>query len=191
MEENATLLAQSTNLADRLERTDLVVGGHDADQDGLWRQAPRNLLHRHTALSIDRQDSNLEPLAAKPAERVKDRLVFGGSRDEMIALGPIHGGNALENEIVALGCAAGEDDVTRMSADQAGHLLTGLLHSLLGLPAECVGETGGIAVTLGEIGQHHLDHARIGPRRGVVVQVDPPSVSAPYSIGRDHTIILP
>ena len=47
-----------------------------------------------------------------------------------------------------------------------------LLDGLLGLPAEGVVAAGGVAELLGEVRQHRLDHARVAPRRGVVVQVD-------------------
>ncbi len=42
----------------------------------------------------------------------------------------------------------------------------------LGFPAKGVVAAGGVAIMLAEIGQHRLDHARIGPRGGVVVQID-------------------
>ena len=43
---------------------------------------------------------------------------------------------------------------------------------LLGHPAEFVIAAGGVAVGLGEVGQHRLHNARIGARGGVVVHVD-------------------
>ena len=46
------------------------------------------------------------------------------------------------------------------------------LDGLFRFPAERVVAAGGVAVLLGEVRQHRLDHARIGPRRRVVVHVD-------------------
>ena len=57
-------------------------------------------------------------------------------------------------------------------ADQGGDLLAGLLDGRLRLPAEGVAAAGRVAELLGEVRQHRLDHARVGPRRRVVVHVD-------------------
>ena len=98
--------------------------------------------------------------------------MLGDGRDEVVALIAVHRGDALEGEVVALGGAAGEDDLLGDGADEAGDLLAGLLDGLLGLPAEGVIPAGGVAVVLGEARQHRLQHARIDARRGVVVHVD-------------------
>ena len=47
-----------------------------------------------------------------------------------------------------------------------------LVDGRAGVVAECVADAAGVAVLLGEVGQHRLDDARVDPRRGVVVHVD-------------------
>src|SRR5262249_35688681 len=84
----------------------------------------------------------------------------------------IHGGDALDGEIVALGGAAREDDFLGIRTDQHGNLLTRLFHGLFGLPAENVVSARGVAELLREVREHRLHHARIGPRGGVVVHVN-------------------
>src|SRR5579875_2173579 len=97
--------------------------------------------------------------------------MFGSGRDDMISLGPIHGGDAFEGQIIAFGGAAGEDDFARMSTDQVGYLLPGLLDGLIGFLTETMGQAGGVAVTLSEVGQHRLDHTRVGSCCGIVIQI--------------------
>ncbi len=55
---------------------------------------------------------------------------------------------------------------------RVGDLLAGRLDGGLGVPAEAVGDAGGVAVNLGEIGQHRRDDAGVGAGRGVVVEID-------------------
>ena len=63
----------------------------------------------------------------------------------MVALFGVHLRDALERQVIGLGGAAGEDDLLVGRADQGCHLLAGLLHRLLGLPAEAVIAAGGVA----------------------------------------------
>ena len=126
VKKHAAFLAQSADGADRLKRADLIIGGHDADQDGPRRQGLRNLLDRYAAVSVHRQDRELKSLAAEAAQRIEDGLVLGGGRDEMIAVWPVERGDALEGEIVAFGGAAGEDDFARMRR-RSGRRLAGEL----------------------------------------------------------------
>ena len=65
-----------------------------------------------------------------------DGLVLGRLGDDVVALLLVHRGDALDGEVVALGRAAGEDDLLAGRADQGGDLVAGLLDGLLGLPAE-------------------------------------------------------
>ena len=95
--------------------------------------------------------------------------MFRGDGDQVVALLSVGRGHALEGEVVALGGAAGENDGPRLGADQVGDLFAGQVHRLFGFLAEHVLPTGGVAVLLGEVRQHDLQHARIDPRRGVVV----------------------
>ena len=57
-------------------------------------------------------------------------------------------GDALHREVVALGGAAGEDDLARRGASRRGHLVAGGIDGILGLPAEGVVPAGGVAVAL-------------------------------------------
>ena len=94
-----------------------------------------------------------------------------GDRNQVIAFLTVSGGDSLEGEIVALRGAAGENNRPRFSADQIGDLAARQLHCFFRLLAENMLAAGGVAVMLGEIGQHHFHDAGINAHRGVVVQV--------------------
>src|SRR5581483_202678 len=77
-----------------------------------------------------------------------------------------------EGEVVALGGAAGEDELAGAGPEELGDLAAGLLDRLRSALAEDVRSAGSIAVLLGEERQHRLEHARIDAGGRVVVQVD-------------------
>ncbi len=69
-------------------------------------------------------------------------------------------GNAFDGEIVALGAAAGEDDLIRLGADQERDALPCLLDGLPGLLSEGV-HTRGVSVIFRKEGKHRGDDFRI------------------------------
>src|SRR6516162_9398513 len=98
-------------------------------------------------------------------------MVFGDDGDEVVPLALVHGGDALDRQVVALGGPAGKDDLARVGPDQGGDLGAGLFDGPLGALPEKVVPAGGVAVVVGEVGEHRLHHARVGARRGVVIEV--------------------
>ena len=60
---------------------------------------------------------------------------------------------------------------------------------LAGFVAERVSDAAGVAVLLGEIGQHRLDDAGIDPRRGVVVHVDGLVARVGHKLNRKRRIV--
>jgi hypothetical protein len=98
--------------------------------------------------------------------------VLGHARDDVVALLAVHLGDALDREVVRLGCAAGEDDFLGRGPDQIGHLLARRFDRLFGVPAKGVIAARRIPEVLREEREHRLDDARINRRRGVIVHVD-------------------
>jgi hypothetical protein len=181
MEDDALLLAHPADVLDGLERADLVIRRHDRHEDRFVGDRSADLLGVHLPVLVHRQIRDLEALAFQPLARVDDRLVFRQLGNDVITLLAVHGGDALDREVVALGGAGGEDDLAGVlvaalaldaGADQPGDLGPGLVDRLLCLPAERVAAAGGVAEVLGKVRQHRLDHPRIGAGGGVVVQVD-------------------
>jgi hypothetical protein len=98
--------------------------------------------------------------------------VLGLLRDEVLALGLVEVGRALDREVVALGRAGGPDDLLAVATDQRGNLVARMLDRRLGRPAEHVVAARRVAVVRGEERHHRLDDARIDLRRGVVIHED-------------------
>ena len=165
-------MAQRADLADRLQHADLVVGGHDGDQDRLVIHGALQIVEIDAAVLLHRQIGHAEAVLLQPLAGVEHGLVLGRLGDDVVALLAIHLGDALDGKVVALGGAGGEDDFFRGRADQLGDPLARLLDRLLGHPAELMIAAGGVAEVLGEVGQHLLQHARIDARGGMVVHVD-------------------
>ncbi len=93
------------------------------------------------------------------------RLVFVSSR--------VKGGRAEQGQVVALGRTACEDDLFRLPAEQIGNRAGGGFNRRGRFGAEGMRDAACIAVALGQIGQHGLNHAGIDPRGRLVVEVNP------------------
>ncbi len=151
VEEDASVVAEPADLADRVERADLVVRGHDRDEDRAVGQRGLDRLGRDQAGRVGRQDGHIPAvLAGEPFQGVEHGLVLDRRRDDVVPL-PLQGGQGpFQGEVVRLGRARGEDDLLGLRPDQPGHLLARRIDGLGGLPAEAVGDAGGVAVALGE-----------------------------------------
>ena len=123
VEEDALLLRDRADLRDRLQHADLVVGGHDRDEDRLVGDRRAQLVEADAAVLLHRQVGDARALLLELLARVDHRLVLGDARDDVVALLAVHLGDALDREVVRLGGAAREDDLLRVGADQLGHLL--------------------------------------------------------------------
>ena len=78
-----------------------------------------------------------------------------------------------QRKVDALGRPAGEDDLPRRGTDCCCHLVPSRLDYRPSLEPEVMGATAGVAVVVRQPGQHRLQHQRIEPGRGVVVEIDP------------------
>ena len=172
VKEDALFLAQFADSLDRLNGADFVVRGHDRDEYRFVRHRGANLLGRHLAELVHGQIRDLEAIAFEPLAGVEHGLVLGRLRDDVVALLLVHRGNALDGQVVALGRAARENNFLGRGTDQGRDLIAGFLDGRFRFPSIRMAATGGIPELLREVRQHGLDHARIDPRRGVVVHVN-------------------
>ena len=172
VEDESLLMAQLADLGDRLDHADLVVGEHDADQDGLVVDGRLELVHGDEAVGLGLQVGDAVALLLKLLAGVEHGLVLGGLGDDVVAALLVHLGDALDGEVVGLGGAGGEDDLLGGGSDELGDLLAGCFYGLFSLPAEGVVAAGGVAELGAKVGHHGLEDARIEGRGGVVVHVD-------------------
>src|SRR6266404_2630097 len=71
------------DLADRLERADLVVGVHDADDRGTLGEGAAHRIGIYEPVAIDRQDRHAAPQPAQKVTRLKRCRVLNGARDDV------------------------------------------------------------------------------------------------------------
>ena len=103
-------------------------------------------------------------------------MVLDGGRDDMrrSAIGrrqPSCPGHATERQIVALGRPAGEDDLARLTAEHPRSLSSCPVDRRSRLRAKLL-DARGIAIQLGKVRQHSLEHSRVNRRRSRMVEVN-------------------
>jgi hypothetical protein len=101
VEDDAVLLADLGDFPDRLDDADLVVGGHDGDQDRLVADRAAQVVEADPAVFLDRQIRHAIAVFLEALARVDHRLVLGDARDDVVALLAIHLGDALDRKVVA------------------------------------------------------------------------------------------
>ena len=99
-------LDDARGLGDRLDRADLVVHVHDADEGGLVRDRRLQLREVDEALAVDAEVGDAEALLLEPLGRVEDGVVLDGGRDDVVAAAGAAGGpgGAAQRQVVATRC---------------------------------------------------------------------------------------
>ena len=172
VKDDPAFLGDAPDLADRMNRPDLVVGVHDRDQHGLVGDRVAHRVGIDHPVLVHRQVGHGR--LARPFQRaatVEHRLVLGDAGDDVVALVLVELDNPLDRLVVGLGRAAGENYLLGLRIDQRGDLVARLVDRFLGFPAEAMVAAGGVAELLREVRQHRLQHPRIDRRRRVIVHV--------------------
>src|SRR5580693_2349217 len=172
VEDDAALAAELADFRDGLHYSDFVVRGHDGDQDGFVIHGALEFFKIDQAIFLNGQVSHAVAVFLEALAGVEHGFVLGDRGDDVVALLTVHLGYAFDGEVVALGCARGEDDFLRGGADQFGNALARRFYAFFSGPAERVVAAGGVAEFFHEIGQHLLQHAGIHGRGGVVVHIN-------------------
>src|SRR5262245_22589824 len=171
MQQNAVRAGDATNLDDRLDRADLVVGMHDADEDGPRRDRPSHIVGIDAADPIDGNNGDREALLLKEAAGSEDRGMLHRARDDMVALVLQRPGYALEGQVVGLAASTGEDDLVAFGAKQRSDLAARLLQCGACTRSSPMSARR-IAETIPQERPHRGSHRRIDWCAGVVVEVD-------------------
>src|SRR5262245_16224220 len=171
MKANAVLPCDRRNLLDWLDRSRLIVGMHNADQnracidrapDRIWIDLPR-------AIDLYVADFGAEPF--EKCEGLKDCGMFRHLRDDVVAF--LTKGEIAANEgaVVGFTSSAREYNLLRHASQQRGDLTSGTVESRLGGARRPV-VAGWVSEGFLQQRQHGGDHPRIDGRAGVVVEVD-------------------
>ena len=172
MEDDAPLAADRADLGQRVNRADLVVREHEADEDRLAPDRGGDLSGFDPPRPVGREVRDLEAFTLELVAGVEHRVVLGRSRDDVVSLRAVSARRAQDREVVALRGAAREDDLLRRGAHAFRDMASRLVHRRLRLPAEDVAARGRVSERAREVWSHRFEHPRIHGRRGVVVHVD-------------------
>ena len=160
------------DLGDRLDRPDLVVGQHDADQDRAVGQRGLELVRIDPSVPVDGQLDDLEPELLEIAQACGRRRGARSSVDHDPMAARLAGpGRALQGQVVRLRPARGEDDLAGLGAEPGGEPLVGLVERRAGAPAVGM-RRARVAEHLGQVRQHRLDDLAVERGRRGVIEVD-------------------
>ena len=121
------LARDAAYLLDRLYGAHLIVGVHDAHENGARRDGATNVVRVDAPGAIDGHDSHAVAEFAQEAAGCEDSRVLDGAGDDVIAPGPQRPGYALEGEVVGLAAPTREDDFVALTAEQCRHLAARLV----------------------------------------------------------------
>ena len=168
-----------------LHDADLVVRQEHGDEERVRPECRLEIGEpdppRHAAcvvLEHDREPGHLGSLAFEVFHGIEHGVVLGRHRHDVPGksvrrLEPrMPRGRSEDGEVGALGGPAREHDLPRIGGNRVGERAPRGFHRLTGLAAHVVRHAAGVAVAVGEPRQHRLQHPRIKPRCGVVVEIN-------------------
>jgi hypothetical protein len=138
---HAGLQCRGDHLVERLDRPDLVVGPHAADERDcarILRQQVAQLVGPDPADLVHVDQPHVEALPGEPLHRVEHRVVLDRGGQDPYACGvgrPARVGDALDSQVVGLGAPGGEHHVAGTSAQAVGDRLAGLLDHPARIPS--------------------------------------------------------
>ena len=172
MEQDAFLMRDFADFADRLDHADFVVGIHERNQDRLVRDRIAQHVQIHQTVAFHRQIAYAVAVLFELLASVQHRFMLGRYGDDVIALFRVHLGYTLDRQVVGLGRAAGEDDFFGCRANQIRNLLPRVIHRFLRFPAEAVIAAGRVPELFHEKGHHGLDDPGVDGRRRMIIKIN-------------------
>ncbi len=171
VKKNTALPGHLRDLFNGLNRSHLVIGVHDRDEDRLRRQDLFERFQVDQPRPVHGNGAHSESHGLKmPADLCDGRMLDGGG-DNMAPVIPPGESGALDGMVVGFRSAAGENNFDGIAIEKIGRLAPGLFDGLSGFDAVSMG-TGRISKVIGEERPHGLVDVRIDGRGGVVIQVD-------------------
>src|SRR5690606_11687943 len=167
---------QLRDLRHRLDRADLVVGPHHADQGdavAVPLQLGGERLDVHPAVPVHRQPRDARALVRpQPGDGVEHGVVLDRAGQHPVTARvrlPARPEQALHREVVALGAARSEDHLRGSGAERRRHPFPRLLHPAAGTPARVV--QGGRVAHLAGRGGVGGDRLGVHGRGGGVIEI--------------------
>ena len=165
------LMSNLCAVLDWLDRTDLIVGVHDADKDRARCDYLAQIVGINPAATVNRQVGYSCAQSFEKPARFNDRWMLDLRGDDMIALVAKCEEYALEGEVVGLAATARENNLIVVAAEQSRYLAP---RRLKGSPCRRRGPVPArwIAVVVLEKRTHCGGDRWIDRRAGIVVEID-------------------
>ena len=161
MEEHTALPRDRADFLDVLNHADFVIRRHDRDQDRLIGDRFAQIVQIHESLVVYRQECDPESFFLEMLAGVEDCLVLGDRGDDVITFFPVHPGDTFDRQVIGLGRATRDDDLSCVRTDQRRDLFPGVLDGFFRFPAEFVIPACRIPELVGEERHHRVQHSRV------------------------------
>src|SRR5215471_8361937 len=171
VEQDAVLVGNSGTLRNRLDRADLVVGVHDADDDRAGRESVLKAAGVDPACAVNGQVGHLRAHPFEKLARFDDRRMLDAAGDDVTPLVAKCKGRAFEGKIVRFASAAREHDFVVVAAEQNGYLTARRLKSCLRRGRSPM-PTRRISIMILKKRPHRQGNRAIDRRTGIVVEID-------------------
>ena len=171
MESGAGTVRDLGDFGDGLQRAELVIGVHDADQHGLRAQCAADVFGTDDAARSDAQAGDFHAFRAELLGGREHGRVLDGAGDDVLAGGAVGARQAEYGEIIGFGAAAGEDDFGGGGVDEGGYLPARGFQALLRALSEMV-DAGRVTIHLSEARHHRLENFRSDGCGGVVIEIE-------------------
>lgn len=170
VEVRGRLAEDSSEFADGLDDTRLVVDVHERHEQGVRAQALADMFDADPAVLVGLEEVDLETAALQVLERFEDRFVLDRRGDDVPAPGLLAVRRDPEQrDVVALGCAACEDQLFGGRAELRSELRTRLLYCFLGARTVLVSTAASVAEVFGHPVEHDISDAWVDARgRGCI-----------------------
>ena len=171
MEQDPMLLRDPADLLYRLDGSDLVIGKHDGNENGIRTDGPLQLVQLQDAVLVHAHICDLKSSFLQIFAGVKHRVMLNGGGDDMLSLLRISLGSCLDGPVVALRSPRGKIDLIVRRAEAFGDDFPNPVHGLLAFRPQRI-NAARISVMLRKIREHGLHHLRRRPCGRRIVQID-------------------
>ena len=144
------LLCDRTDFFQRLDGSDLIVGSHNRNQNGIRTDGSFQLVQFHFTIFVYSDISYFISVFFKPLCRMQDCMMFNRCCNNMLSFICISFRSCFQCPVIGLASAAGEVNFIRFCTDRFCDSLTCMIHTTLCLSRKAV-DCGWITVILGKI----------------------------------------
>ena len=159
MEKHAVPVSDLTDLPNGLDRPDLIVCEHDADQDGIRPDRRFHSRRIHKSVLIHIQISHFVPSFCQIFTGVEDSMVLDLTGDDMFSFGSVRLRRRRQCPVVGLSSTRCKIDLIRLRAEHARDRLSLSRDHFFICRCKSV-HTGRISIILCKIRQHRLYYFR-------------------------------